>query len=90
MTSFGAPESREPSLVQHGNAVGAQEGLVGIVRGEQHADARSREVLDMLEHAHLVAEVEVGGRLVHDQICASCASARAISVSCRSPPEMRV
>ena len=40
--------------------------MIGIVGGEQHGQALRRQALDLAEHNHLIAEVEAGGGLVHD------------------------
>src|SRR4051794_16938501 len=50
-------------------AIGSAKRVVGIVRGEQHAVAGSRERTDLAHDLALVAEVEARGRLVeHDEL----------------------
>ena len=57
----------EPALVEDRHALGAEKSLVGIVGRQDHRDAAGRERFDLRQHAHLVAEVEAGGGLIHHQ-----------------------
>src|SRR5262249_26381810 len=61
------PEPSQTAVVEEGDAVRAQEGVIRIVGGEHHRDAVPGELLDLGEHAYLVAEVEAGRGLVHDE-----------------------
>ena len=64
---FGRAGMGESAPVQDRHALGADKGLVGIVRRQDDRDAAAGEGLDLRQHAHLVTEVEAGGRLIHHQ-----------------------
>ena len=53
----------------------------------QRGEDRDAEPGDEFEHLDLVADVEVVGRLVEDQMIRALGEARAISTRCFSPPE---
>ena len=55
------------SLVQQGGIVPDRERVVGIMGREDHREPVRRKSRDLAQHQRLVAEIETGGRLVHDQ-----------------------
>jgi len=57
----------ESTPVQDRHALSADKGLIGIVRRQDDRDASLGECPNLRHHAHLVAEVEAGGGLIHHQ-----------------------
>jgi hypothetical protein len=53
--------------MQEEHAVGAKNGVVRLVGGQEDGEAGRRQRLDAAQHQHLVAEVQAGGGLVHEQ-----------------------
>ena len=60
------PLRTKKALMQHGHAIRAQKCVIRIMRREQHADTLTGQRTDVLQHAHLIAEIEIRRRLVHD------------------------
>jgi len=53
-------------MIQQGHTIGDAERVIGIVRGEQYGKATRRKALHLRQDDRLIAEVEIGGGLVHD------------------------
>jgi hypothetical protein len=54
------------ALPDHDNLLGMAQGMVGIVRGEQHAIAAIGQRAECLQDLTLIGEIEAGGRLIKD------------------------
>ena len=71
MTSSGVPAAATRPAVQQHHVVGEARDEVELVADEQHGLPSAREAAEQLEHGHLVADVEEGGRLVeHERLAA--------------------
>lgn len=63
--SFGRPpEPYEVSAMQQRNPIGAGKSLLGMVGRENHREPLTRQPAQLGQHAHLIAEIEIGRRLV--------------------------
>ena len=65
MISSGGPTWSDGAGAEERHAVGAEKRLVGVVRGQNDADAARGQGPRLCQHPDLIPEVEARGRLVH-------------------------
>ena len=63
----GCADSDQAAVAQQRNAVSNAQRVLGLVGRQQHGHALLAQLGNGFQHADLVAKVEAGGRLVHDQ-----------------------
>src|SRR5210317_2621427 len=59
------PGSTAQAVLEYQYRAAARERVIGVMRGEHNAETLRGKPLDLLEHQHLVSEVEAGRRFVH-------------------------
>jgi hypothetical protein len=63
----GWADTHQSPLVEQGDPVCAEEGLIGVMRGQDDGDAAADERSDLGEDADLIAEIEVRCRLIQHE-----------------------